>query len=177
MPSNIEIRIIDKEHSEDINIPNEPFELFGRMIPSYLNEKWSYTAEYFSDTKQMCFPNENYSYDAMSGDCVFIGAYDGEKCIGLAIMQKHYFKYMYLYDLKVNREYRGKDVASKLMEKARQTAYECGYNGIFTVGQDNNLRACLFYIKNGFKIGGLNTKVYQGTPQEDKKDIYFYLDF
>lgn len=31
----LEIRIIDVEHKQDINIPNEPFLLFGRMIPSY----------------------------------------------------------------------------------------------------------------------------------------------
>lgn len=32
----LEIKIIDAEHKQDINIPNEPFSLFGRMIPSYI---------------------------------------------------------------------------------------------------------------------------------------------
>lgn len=41
---------------------------------------------------------------------------------------------------------------------------------------DNNLGACLFYIKRGFVIGGLNTNVYKGTKQEGKADIYFYCD-
>lgn len=40
----------------------------------------------------------------------------------------------------------------------------------------NNLAACLFYIKCGFAIGGLDTNVYKGTKQEGKADIYFYLD-
>ena len=48
--------------------------------------------------------------------------------------------------------------------------------GIFTIGQDNNLSACLFYINQGFKIGGFDNNVYQGTPQEGKADIVFYLD-
>ena len=39
----------------------------------------------------------------------------------------------------------------------------------------NNLNACLFYIGCGFEIGGLNTRVYEGTKQEGKSDIYFYL--
>lgn len=36
--------------------------------------------------------------------------------------------------------------------------------------------ACLFYLKNGFVIGGLDTNVYKGTSQEGKKDILFYCD-
>lgn len=44
------------------------------------------------------------------------------------------------------------------------------------VGQDNNLAACLCYIHNGFRIGGVDTDVYIGTGQEGKLDIYFYKD-
>jgi hypothetical protein len=47
---------------------------------------------------------------------------------------------------------------------------------IYTIGQDNNLSACLFYIKSGFVIGGFNTHVYGGTNQANKSNIYFYLD-
>ena len=39
------------------------------------------------------------------------------------------------------------------------------------------LGACLFYIKEGFEIGGYDTHVYQGTNQQDKADIIFYLSF
>ena len=41
--------------------------------------------------------------------------------------------------------------------------------------RDNNLAACMFYLKNGFVIGGLNTHVYTGTSQEGKKTFYFIL--
>ena len=170
------IRIIDARHAADINLPNEPFPLFGRMIPTYVDERWAYSIEKYSEPSQMCFPDENYDFDEMSGNSFFIGAYDGENCIGLAIMQHAFFKYMYLYDMKVNREYRKKGVAGALIEKAKELALQNGYRGIYTQGQDNNLGACLFYLKTGFVIGGLDTKVYQGTPQENKKDILFYLD-
>ena len=49
-------------------------------------------------------------------------------------------------------------------------------HGIYTEAQDNNLGACLFYLKSGFIIGGIDTKIYSFTPQENKKDIIFYLD-
>ena len=176
MQEKITIRLIDRDHSQDIRLPNEPFPLFGRMVPTYIQDKWAYSVERFADVSEMCFPDEAYHFDDM-GNSVFIGAYEGEQCIGLAIMQQAFFRYMYLYDLKVNRCYRKKGVATALMEKAKAVAQHNGYRGIYTQGQDNNLGACLFYLKTGFVIGGLDTMVYQGTPQEGKRDIYFYWDF
>ncbi len=172
----IDVRIIGAEHKQDINIPNEPFFLFGRMIPTYVEGQWNYSVEKFDREEQMCFPDENYSYDDMADNSTFIGAYDNEKCIGLAIMQEGFFRYMYLYDLKVNSAYRKCGVAKALIEKAKIIAEEKGYRGIYTQGQDNNLGACLFYIRTGFYIGGFDSNVYKGTKQEGKSDIIFYLD-
>ena len=177
MDEKYSIRLIDREHSRDIRLPNEPFALFGRMIPSYTDEKWEYRIERFAEVSEMCFPDEAYDYEKMQGNSLFIGAYCGEACIGLAILQQAFFRYMYLYDLKVKSDYRQQGVARALIEHAGAAAKEYGYRGIYTQGQDNNLGACLFYLKTGFVIGGLDTKVYEGTPQEGKKDIYFYLDF
>lgn len=173
-----EIRIVTEQHKSDINIPNEPFKLIGRMIPSYTNENWSYSISYFdeSDITEMCFPDENYDFDKMKETTVFIGAYVNEACFGLLILQDSWNKYMYLYDLKVSSSYRRCGIATAMLIKAREIAKAKGYNGIYTIGQDNNLNACLFYVNNGFKIGGLDTNVYVGTSQEGKKDILFYSD-
>lgn len=174
-----EIKIIDKNHKQDINIPNEPFTLYGKMIPSLSNGQWDYSIVKYPENEitEMTFPDENYDYDQMSRDTVFIGAYENGHPIGLAIMQDNWTKYMYLYDLKVNNSYRGKGIAQMLMEKSKEIALEKGYKGIYTVGQDNNLTACKFYIKSGFIIGGFDNRVYNGTNQQGKADIYFYLDF
>lgn len=174
----IETRIIDRAHKSDINLPNQPFPLFGRLLPSYSEGVWQYRVQRLdpSQVTEMCFPEEAYDYDAMSANSVFIGAYDGDTCVGLAILQDASFRYMYLYDLKVNAAYRGKKVASMLIEKAKALCQARGYSGIYTQGQDNNLGACLFYLHRGFEIGGLDTRVYKGTAQEGKHDILFYLD-
>ena len=172
----IQIKLIDKAHQADINIPNEPFLIFGRMLPSYIDGKWSYTTEKFNSVTEMCFPDESYDYDKLSENHIFVGAYDGDECVGLAILRHDWFKYMYLYDLKVNRNYRRHNIGEMLIEKSKEIAVKHGYNGLYTQDQDNNLAACLFYIKCGFVIGGLNTNVYKGTKQEGEADIYFYLD-
>ena len=174
----IEIRIIDADRKTDINIPNESFPLYGKMIPSLRDGIWSYGIELFSseNISEMTFPDENYDFDEMSNNCVFVGAYEGDKCIGLAIWQKEWHKYLYLFDLKVNSSYRGKGIAFALIEHGKQLAKESGFRGLYTIGQDNNLNACKFYLKSGFEIGGFNNHVYTGTSQEGKGDIYFYLD-
>lgn len=173
----LKIRVIGADRKADINIPNEPFKVFGKFIPSFINGQWSYETRLFDkeNVKEMTFPNENYNYDKMV-DSIFIGAYDNEKCVGLAILQPAYFKYAYLYDLKVNREYRRKHVGENLIAEVRKTAKQLGYSGIYTQAQDDNLGACLFYLKAGFYIGGLDTNVYKHTPQAGKSDIIFYSD-
>lgn len=173
----IQIKRIYEDKKEDINIPNEPFEMFGIFTVTYCKGVWEHKLiRYASDKiEEMCFPNESYNYDNMS-DSIFLGAYDGEKCVGLAILQPGLFKYMYLYDIKVNKEYRGRQIGKSLLDKARVIAKEEGYAGIYTLAQDNNPAACLFYLNSGFYIGGLDTNVYRHTNQEGKADVVFYCD-
>lgn len=175
----ISIKLIEQDQAKDIRLPNQPFSLFGQMVPTYQNQTWTYQAIYRepSQVEEMCFPDEAYDFEKMKENSTFIGAYDGDLCIGLAVLQEAWFSYMYLYDFKVNQAFRGKGVAKLLIEKAKQVAKDKGYKGLYTQGQDNNLGACLFYVKAGFTIGGLDTQVYKGTAQEGKVDIIFYLDF
>lgn len=174
----IEIRPIDHAHRGDLRLPNEPFALWGRMRPSFENGTWRHSTELFApeDVGEMCFPDENYDFDALSAGHAFLGAYDGERCVGLALLADACFKHMYLEDLKVNRFYRRQGVGSALVRASLKLARARGYNGLYTVGQDNNLSACLFYLKEDFVIGGFDDHVYLGTAQEGKADIIFYLD-
>lgn len=174
----LEVREINEARRADINLPNEPFRLFGRMEVSRVDGQWSHREVLFEadQVSEMCFPDENYDYGAMKENSVFLGLYDGEKCVGLAILQDAMFKYLYLYDLKVSSAYRGRGAARALVERSREVCKARGYRGLYTQGQDNNLGACRFYLKAGFHIGGLDTEVYKGTTQEGKSDILFYLD-
>lgn len=175
----IEIKRIDESTKNDINISNEPFTLWGKMIPTYDGSKWDYKTEIFEESKvsEMLFPNENYDFYALNKECFFVGAYNEcGKCVGLAVYKKEWLKYLYLEDLKVYKEYRGQGIGKLLLAEGEKISTENDYRGIYAVGQDNNLSACSFYIKSGFIIGGLNTHVYAGTNQANKSDIYFYLD-
>lgn len=168
------IRPIETSNQGDINLPNEAFDLVGTMVPSLKSGQWRYEVQYFETPTTMRFPDENYDFDAMKASYLALGAYLDGTCVGLAILEHQMFKHLYLYDLKVSQSARGHGVGTRLIEAAAKLASKHGYLGLFTIAQDNNLKACQFYLKNGFEIGGVNTHVYRGTSQADKTNIYFY---
>lgn len=170
----IEIRCITEETAQDLNLKNETFAMPGRLIPALRDGVWSYRTEMFEKPQTMTFPDENYDFETLSKNSVILGAYDGETCVGIAIYQDYYFGYMYLLDLKVSAAARGRGAGRALIEAGKQAARERGYQGLYCQAQDDNLNACLFYLKTGFEIGGFDNHVYQGTSQQGKADILFY---
>lgn len=170
----MEIRRITRENAGDLNIKNEPFEMPGRFIPELKDGRWSYRTEAFETVQTMTFPDENYDFDDIFQKGIVFGAYVDGKCVGIAIYQDYWLKHMYLYDLKVNSADRGKGVGKALIAAGLSAAKERGYRGLYTIAQDNNLNACMFYLRAGFEIGGFDNRVYNGTSQEGKADILFY---
>ena len=169
----IEIKKIGAQNAEDANIKNQPFKVWGKMIPALDNGVWTYSIKKFGEAAEMCFPD--FTYDPDDGGAYF-GAYDKDKCIGLAVLRPYMFRYMYLEDLKVDRDHRGRGIGKLLIDACMKEARENGKQGVYTIAQDNNLSACLFYLKCGFEIGGFDNRAYRGTPQEHKADIYLYRD-
>ena len=172
----IEIRKLTQENAQDLNLPNEPFEMPGKFIPRLEDGVWSYRTELFDKPQTMTFPEENYDFSEREEKGVVFGAYEDDKCIGIAIFEDYWLKYMYLYDLKVCADARGKGVGKALIRAGLEAAKERGYKGLYTIAQDNNLNTCMFYLKAGFEIGGFDNRVYGGTSQSHKADILFYLN-
>lgn len=172
----IEIRRITGENAADLNLKNEPFSMPGKFIPELKDGVWSYRTELFDSPQSMTFPDENYDFEEVAHKGVILGAYEDSKCIGVAIYEDYWLKYMYLYDLKVNAAARGKGVGKALIRAGLAEAAARGYRGLYTQAQDNNLNTCMFYLSAGFEIGGFDNRVYGGTSQAHKADVIFYLD-
>lgn len=66
----IEIKRIDESLKKDINIKNEPFTLWGKMIPTYDGNNWLYKTEKYEEgeVSDMLFPDENYNFDVMKNE-------------------------------------------------------------------------------------------------------------
>ena len=147
----------------------------GRLIPEWKDGCWAFREESFPQEQTMCFPDENHDFETYGTDGFVLGAYESERCVGIAIFREDFFKYLYLYDLKVCAFARRKGVGTSLIQAGLEEAKKQGYLGLYCIAQDNNLGACRFYLKNGFEIGGFNNRCYDGTSQQGKADIYFYL--
>ena len=172
----IEVRRITKENPQDLNLKNEPFAMPGKFIPELKDGIWSYRTELFETSQIMTFPDENYDFEEVDQKGILFGAYEDGKCIGIAIYEDYWLKYMYLYDLKVSAAARGKGAGKALVQAGMEAAKERGYKGLYTIAQDNNLNACRFYLSAGFAIGGFDNRVYGGTSQAGKADVIFYQD-
>ncbi len=148
----------------------------GRMIPSLQDGVWSWREEVFSEPKVMCFPPETMNLEEIDRDGAAFGAYIDGKCVGLSVYRKGFFAYLYLQTLTVRKSVRGQGVGKALLEAGKRYARENSYRGIYLQAQDDNLNACRFYLHCGFEIGGFDNHVYNGSQQEGKGDIIFYLD-
>lgn len=170
----MEIRPVTNQ--QDLRLPNEAFSMPGQFIPALQDGKWSWRAEYWETPSEMRFPDEPYELEETQKNGLVLGAYEGDACIGLAIFRNGFFRYLYLEDLKVNGAFRGKGAGKALIKAGLEAARERGCRGIYATCQDNNLNACMFYLGCGFQIGGFDNRVYDGTSQEGKGDIQFYLE-
>lgn len=172
----MEIRKITAENATDLLLPNDPFSQPGQFVPSLKDGVWDYEVRLYDAPKSMVFPPENYDLETVDKEGFALAAYEDGVCVGLAIFKDAFFRYMHLYDLKVSAASRGKGAGKALLEAGLAEAAARNYRGIYLQAQDDNLGACLFYLKCGFQIGGFDNRLYGGTSQAHKADILFYLD-
>lgn len=175
----MDIKIITKDNEEGLLLSNNPFAISGELVVKRNSDCWSYDIKRYSQAKMrwQTFPDENYSLKDVNNTGFALGAFDNNQSIGLAIFQDQRTKYLYLADLKVSKKYRRRGVAKLLLNKAKKLAEAQKYLGFWVIAQNNNLGACLFYLKYGFIIGGLDTKVYDHSSQAEKQNVHFYYDF
>jgi streptothricin acetyltransferase len=82
-----------------------------------------------------------------------------------------------VWDIRVLPEYRRKGTGSLLFRQAIDWAGENHCTQLKVETQNTNLAACEFYIKQGCRLGGLNSHAYRGNPvTKDSVQLLWYLD-
>ncbi|WP_374585016.1 GNAT family N-acetyltransferase [Pseudoduganella sp.] len=75
----------------------------------------------------------------------------------------------------VARSHRKHGVATALIDFAKEWAASKGLKGIRLETQTNNVPACKLYLRNGFKVGGLDRFVYRTQPHvAHETALYMY---
>lgn len=57
------------EHLKDINKPNEPFLIVGRIIPKYENDAWTFAEHFYEEAYEMIYPNDEEDYSEYNHWC------------------------------------------------------------------------------------------------------------
>lgn len=169
---------ITHENICDINKVNEPFEIIGRIIPKYENDIWSYTEELYTEVYEKQYQNDAEDYETYINhkDKAIFFFYDNDICIGQIKMHRNWGQYAFVDDIFVLRSARGKGVGHALINQAIEWAKQNRLMGLMLETQDNNLRACRFYSKCGFRIGGIDDMLYANFPNiAHEKAVFWYL--
>ena len=165
----------------DINKANAPFEVIGKIKPSYVNDEWIYTEEIYSYSYIKSYPNDDIDYSVYidNSDKAIFFAYHDKVCIGQIILRRDWNKYAFIEDICVSEMFRGQGVGSELIQSAVLWAKQAGLCGLALETQDNNLLACRFYAKCGFVIGAVNNMLYKNfeKPWSDECAIFWYMRF
>jgi GNAT superfamily N-acetyltransferase len=71
-----------------------------------------------------------------------------------------------LWDIRVAPEFRANGVGSALFRTAKAWAERQGFRELRVETQNINVAACRFYEKQGCKLLAVNSKAYDGLPDE-----------
>ncbi len=156
--------------------PSEPFPVIGRLIPALNDGVWSAREQLFDTPTTKTFPPEDRDLTRFIGseDRKLFLYYDGDVCAGLIRVRAGWNRYAFIEDLAVRAAYRGRGVGTALLRHAEQWATSRALPGMTLEAQDVNLIACRFYLKNGYAIGGVDTRLYAHFDTRDETAIFFY---
>ena len=169
---------LKEELIEDINQTNDYFKVFGKVVPSFQSEKWSFEEKLFDEPKVIRFPDDqlDWSQYINSEDKALFLAYKNNHCIGQIRIIKDWNRFCYIENIAAKKEVRGHGIGKLLLAKAEEWAKERKLIGMSLEAQDDNLGACRFYVKQGFILGGVDTMKQSYNP-DIETTLYWYKVF
>ena len=169
------IEEINLHNIKNINKPNQPFNIIGKIIPVFNGKEWSFTECLYDNSYEKYYPDDDVNYEDYidNPERTVYFYYDNGECAGQIRIRKYWNGYAFIEDIAVSQNYRSKGIGTQLINKAVEWAKQKNLCGLMLETQDNNLPACKFYHKFGFKIGAVDTMLYNS----DEKAVFWYMKF
>jgi len=147
---------------QDINKPNPSFDVIGKIVPTFIDEEWSFSECLYADSYEKSYPNEERQWEDYidNPDRIVFLYYDNHECVGQVILRTNWNNYVLIENMAVSKSHRGKGIGKQLMQKSVEWAKSKNLHGLVAETQDINLLACRFYNKMGFQIGVVDTMLY-----------------
>jgi len=165
---------------QDINKANDEFIIDSKAILHYINGKLSYTVVPVPERLKKYEPETPAFYasylDSPDKAC-FIAYVDGEVA-GQILLRRNWNRFAWVDDFGVGVKFRRQGIGKALMSRAEEWARIEQYPGIMLETQDTNVKACRFYEKYGFILGGFDTYSYHAADRNREEiALYWYLVF
>ncbi len=178
MREKIEIFPMSKDHIKDVNAANDSFPIFGKIVPSFQDGKWSIEELLFKETHEIRFPDDQLDWENYinSKDKVILLAFLDQQCIGQIRIIKDFTRFGYIENIAVKKNFRKLGLGQRLLAEAEDWAKQNQLIGLSLETQDDNLGACRFYIKHGFKLGGVDVYRHLFNDNIDKA-LFWYKPF
>ncbi|OQA34163.1 MAG: TDP-fucosamine acetyltransferase [Betaproteobacteria bacterium ADurb.Bin341] len=158
----------------------QPFALIGRLIPRFDGREWRHSEELLGAPQAKTYAEDVYDpgeYVENPGKAAFLAMLD-DTCVGSIRVHKRWNGFAHVEDIEVDAAHRNRGVGGLLMDAAVNWARERGLRGVSLETQDNNLAACRFYLKYGFRLGGADCLVYDAFEAvRNEIALYFYYVF
>jgi len=174
----IQIIALDESHIHIVNDANDPFPIIGRIMPSYMDGKWTYVEELDEEVREITFPDDRLDwkqYIEHDSRILFL-AIDADECVGQIRLVKDWNRFAYIENIAVRQTHRKRGIGQLLLETAEQWAKEKRLIGLSLEAQNDNLIACRFYRKEGFQLGGVDSIKQYANPQIELT-LYWYKIF
>lgn len=94
----------------------------------------------------------------------YFAAREGDELVGMLALSDAWNDLASLDQLLVARAWRGRGVASALLDFAKAWARQSGLAGVRLETQSTNVPACRLYQRHGFVLGGADRLVYRADP-------------
>jgi len=175
----ITIKEINTNNVKDVNTCDGEFTIDSRLVLSTEDDEIRYKIVKLPQAKKR-YREDDIDYNAYidNPDKAAFLATDDDRVVGQIILRKNWNNYAYVEDIVVDRKFRRQGIGDRLISQAEKWARERNMAGIMLETQNNNVRACKFYEKCGFQLGGFDKNLYRGIDKgTDEIALYWYLLF
>lgn len=170
----VDIVEISDTNKIDLPLRDQPYDIIGKMKITY-DGAWSYTEQLFDQPVHKDFPEDEDCRDEYCQSpekTVFLAYVDGTFA-GDIRLRCDWNQYAFIDNIGITPEFRGIGIGTMLIEVAAKWAKQKDMKGLALEMQDTNLLAARFYRKNGFTIGGVNTRFYTNFDN-DEIAVFWY---
>ncbi|WP_395505598.1 GNAT family N-acetyltransferase [Ectopseudomonas hydrolytica] len=106
---------------------------------------------------------------------LFVAELSG-RLVGYLAVSRGWNHFAVIEDIAVDAQHRGSGIARHLMDAAVGWARQENLAGVRLETQSNNVTACRFYNRYGFKLGGYDRYLYSGIhPNRQEVAMFWYL--